>query len=286
MCHQGKEDWLHVLTYQDVIEEFNLKLKNHRTYYPLRIFLLDCARHPSFDPPLEPLSANNHYSTLLHEAYVTLSIISWEIFYRGFLSNHWKKIQHRYYKDTNHSDIYAVDKWCRMVLTHILELSRIQWNERCTIVSAERDLTYEGRVRKQMMQLCKYLNHNSDLIPTEHQHLIHQKYLSTFFSQASIPNSTTTTSPPTHDSDSNVNSPSPRKMTIPSTSFQSYRDRLMAYTNTNNPQITCNNSTPGFKRCINTSPNKTDHDDTHKKTRLHSPIQNENKNNTCSPDCT
>ena len=86
-----------------------------------------------------------------------------------------EKIQCQYFLELNHGDVHAVDKWARMLTKNILEFSRIMWNERCTIVAAERDASYDGRKRRQMWILCSYLNRNPDLLPPHKLHIIQKE---------------------------------------------------------------------------------------------------------------
>lgn len=48
------------------------------------------------------------------------------------------------------------------------------WQERCKIVAAEKEASYEERQRKQLWTFCRYLQHNPDLIP-QHQRRLIQK---------------------------------------------------------------------------------------------------------------
>ena len=86
------------------------------------------------------------------------------------------KIQYKYLLELSHGDIHAVDKWARMLTKHILEFSRIMWNERCTIVAAERDASYNGRKRRQMRILCSYLNRHPDLLSSHKLHIIKKEH--------------------------------------------------------------------------------------------------------------
>ena len=82
------------------------------------------------------------------------------------------KFQYRYHLEISFRDIYAVDKWCRMIVTSILEFTRIIWNERCTIVQSENEHTYETRTRRKLQNVCTYLQRHQDLVPSRKQHLV------------------------------------------------------------------------------------------------------------------
>ena len=157
VCNLEVEDWHHVLncrsddltrTREDFIKIFRSAMKQNRTYPPLREFIIDCIRYPDFSTPPAPLIANPRYALLVETAFINQTQIGWPNFYRGLISIQWKKIQYQYFLELNYGDVHAVDKWARMLTKHILEFSRIMWNERCTIVAAERDASYDGRKRR------------------------------------------------------------------------------------------------------------------------------------------
>ena len=195
VCYTEVEDWQHVLTCtsddmtrvrKDFLSDFCKSLNKHRTYPPLRDFLLDCFTYPNFHDPPQPLIANPRYIQLFHEAFTSQTSVGWSNFYRGFISKGWKQMQYKYYLEIVYRDIHAVDKWCRMLISNILEFSRIQWNERCKIVAAEKEFSYDGRTRKQLIKLCTYLQQNPDLIPTHKQHLIQKE--TTYFQHQHLDN--------------------------------------------------------------------------------------------------
>ena len=175
ICHTEVENWHHVITCKDkdihrtrenFIDELCKKLDKHRTYPPLKTFIIECFRFPTFDtPPPPPLIGRPRYVQLFHNAYESQWWIGWKKFYRGYISTEWEKIQYRYYLEICFRDIYAVDKWCRMKVTSILEFTRIIWNERCTIVQSENEHTYETRTRRKMQNVCTYLQRHQDLVP-------------------------------------------------------------------------------------------------------------------------
>ena len=111
---------------------------------------------------------------LFREAYLSQTMIGWQKFYRGFISIRWRHLQYKYFVELVYGDVHAMDKWARMVILNILEVSRLMWNERCIIVAKERDSSYEGRQIQQMCRLCKYLNTHPDEIPFPKRHLINR----------------------------------------------------------------------------------------------------------------
>ena len=124
---------------------------------PLREFFVECIRYPDFAIPPKLLIVNPRYALLADDAFKNQSLLGWSNFNQGFISIRWKKIQYKYLLELNHGDIYAVDKWSHMLTKNVLEFSRLMWNERCTIVAAEKEATYDGRKRRQMWILRSYL---------------------------------------------------------------------------------------------------------------------------------
>ena len=105
VCHNASETWYHLLTCQhsdltrvrgDFITEFRKIMNKNNTYPPLRDFLIDCIRYPSFEPPGPPLIGNPLFANLISEAYTSQTWIGWTNFYRGYVSKYWKRIQYRY----------------------------------------------------------------------------------------------------------------------------------------------------------------------------------------------
>ena len=125
--------------------------------------------------PPDLLIVNPRYALLAQDAFASQSAIGWKNFYRGYISTDWKRIQYRYLRELNRGDIHAVDKWARMLTSNILEFTRIIWNERCSIVAAERDTSYDGRKRKQLWTLCSYLKRNTHLLPPHKTHVIQKE---------------------------------------------------------------------------------------------------------------
>ena len=184
LCLKEVEDWKHITlcTHEaminekkKVIAEFQTLLDRHRTYPPLSDFLIDYVTHNDYTTPIEPLLLKPKYTILMHEAYVSQSMIGWENFSRGILSSQWKRIQYRHLLDKEYKDIHAVDKWIRMVMKQLLEFHRSLWKIRCDIVATEKEQTYEGRQRQDTLQLCKYLNQDPESVPEEKRHLLEKQ---------------------------------------------------------------------------------------------------------------
>ena len=117
-----------------------------------------------------------HFRLLIHprnhSAFSSQTCLGWHNFYRGLVSDKWKKIKYRYYVEIDTKDIYAVDKWARNLVYSLIEYVRLMWKERCDIVAAERDASYEGRQRRQLQAFCKYLQLHPDMIPQYQRSLI------------------------------------------------------------------------------------------------------------------
>ena len=65
-------------------------------------------------------------------------------FSRGFIANDWKRIQYLHLMENKTKDIHAVDKWVTMVIKNLLEIHQVMWKDRCEIIAATNELTYEG----------------------------------------------------------------------------------------------------------------------------------------------
>lgn len=160
VCYNASEDWYHNLTCKSTdlsrvrstfIQAFRKLLNKHRTYPPLRDFILEwCINFPLFKPPLEPLRANQRYINLFHDAYMSQTFMRWQNFSRGFLSTKWKNLQYKHLVELVYGDIHALDKWA----------------------AKERDLSYEGRQRKKLWRLCYYLKNHPNELPEQKHHLI------------------------------------------------------------------------------------------------------------------
>ena len=105
LCFKAPEDWKHlyVCTSPDIkrvreefTSEFEKRLKRHNTYPPLREFILDTLEFPSFDAPDAPTIVNPRYTLAMDKAFSSQTNIGWPNFYRGIISQQWKKIQYRY----------------------------------------------------------------------------------------------------------------------------------------------------------------------------------------------
>ena len=83
-------------------------------------------------------------------------------------------------------DMYAVDKWTRMLIKSLLETNRKMWKERCDILHVENEYTYNKRRRDEIWNLCLYLRKNNSLIPFQDQHLLHKPY--SFFARSPLDN--------------------------------------------------------------------------------------------------
>ena len=65
-------------------------------------------------------------------------------------------------------------------------MNRKLWKERCDILHAENEYTYDKRKRDGIWNLCLYLRKNNHLILHRDRHLLHKPY--SFFSRSPINN--------------------------------------------------------------------------------------------------
>ena len=195
ICHQHKEDWTHVLQCKApgpkakrelFLAEFEQKLQYHNTYPPLADLFYDFFESGTFDPPEEPIIVNPNYLLSFHIAYSQQSQIGWSNFARGFMSKAWKSIQFDYYRQNQCKDIFAVDKWARMVLQAILEHNRTMWTTRCDIMSERKSATYEMRQHADISQLFSYLKENPNELPSHAHHYLDEHI--SFFERAPFDN--------------------------------------------------------------------------------------------------
>lgn len=82
--------------------------------------------------------------------------------------------------------MYTVDKWTRMLIRNISEYNRLLWGERCDILHAESDCTYQDRQRQEIINLCQYLRRNKHLLSTQDLHFLNKD--SSFFFRSPIDN--------------------------------------------------------------------------------------------------
>ena len=154
-----------------LIGDFEMALYDHKTYPPLIEFILDFLNENDFNP-IEPAVINPRYCMLFHHAYHRQRMIGWENFSRGLIAFDWKCIQYKYFVKQETKDIYAVDKWARMVVKNLLEIHRNMWKQRCDIIEQENEVSYEGRQRKDMYSMCLYLKSNQDQLLPQDLHYI------------------------------------------------------------------------------------------------------------------
>ena len=74
--------------------------------------------------------------------------------------------------DIKTRDMYVVDKWTRMFIKSILEMNRLLWKGKCTILHLENESTYEQRQRDGIWQFCLHLRRNLHLVPHADRHFL------------------------------------------------------------------------------------------------------------------
>ena len=102
LCFKAPEDWTHLYVctcpdMQRVRDEFaseiEISLKKHNTYPPLRDFILEMLDFPSFHFPEALVVVNPLYTLVADSAFQSQTNMGWSNFYRGIVSQQWKKIQ-------------------------------------------------------------------------------------------------------------------------------------------------------------------------------------------------
>ena len=121
-----------------------------------------------------------------HLAYEEQNDIGWDMFLRGFVSRRWRHLQHCYLLQKRTKDVHDVDKWSRNFIKSIPDFNRKLWKERCEIVHAETNCTYEDRQRHEIWQLREHLLTHKTLIPHNDWHFL--KKDNSFFSRGNLDN--------------------------------------------------------------------------------------------------
>ena len=156
-----------------LISEMMESLDNFKTYPPLADFIIEYLRNLHLHrvpPPLD--NVDPKYMVEFHLAYEEQNDIGWDMFLRGFVSRRWRHLQHCYLLQKRTKDVHAVDKWSRNFIKSILDFNRKLWKERCEIVHAETNCTYEDRQRHEIWQLREHLLTHKTLIPHNDWHFL------------------------------------------------------------------------------------------------------------------
>ena len=182
VCLNEKEDWWHPLVCQSpdmirvrdkLMNDLEANLEFFKTYPPLAAFILKYFRNLHLhEKPEEPGIIERNYMVEFYNAFENQGRIGWGNFCRGLVSRNWRFLQHCYFLEIKTRDMYAVDKWTRMLIRSILEMNRILWKERCTILHLENESTYEERQRDGIWQFCLHLRKNMHLVPRADRHFI------------------------------------------------------------------------------------------------------------------
>ena len=109
--------------------------------------------HLHWTPP-PPGLVDQQYMVEFYNAHENQCNIGWENFWQGMVSKNWRFLQHCHFLNCKTHDIHAVDKWTRMFIKSILELSWHLRKERCEILHKENEFTYEQRQRDGIWKLC------------------------------------------------------------------------------------------------------------------------------------
>lgn len=196
VCTKEVEDWFHVLVCRNpdmirirdgVICDLSIDFERLKTYPPLAKYIITYLEnlHQKRSPD-QPPTVDQKYHSKFQQAYVNQCSIGWDNFLRGIISMQWRFLQHNYFLEIKNRDMYAVDKWARMLIKSLLEMNRRMWMERCAILHAENNATYERRRRDEIWNLCLYLRRTNHLIPHPDWHLLHKPY--SFFNMSPMNN--------------------------------------------------------------------------------------------------
>ena len=182
VCLNAREDWLHPLMCQSVdmirkryelLIDFDERLRAFKTYPPLRSFIVNFFKNLyRCQKPEAPTILDPKYIVEFNAAYEKQEELGWNNFCRGIVSQNWRYLQHCNILERKMKDVHAVDKWTRMLIGSILEYNRLLWKERCDILHAENEFTYENRKREGIWKFCLHLRQKSELVTREDRHLL------------------------------------------------------------------------------------------------------------------
>ena len=172
---------------EEILGNFDIDLMHFKTYPPLQEFFIDFfEKMHCGQPPVCPDTVDPKYLVEIQLAFEDQSAIGWQHFARGLISKRWRHLQLCFLYNNDNKDMYAVDKWTRMVIRNILEYNRLLWNERCDVLHVESDCTYQDRQRQEIYNLCQYLRTRKRLIPDSDHHFL--KKDPSFFFRSPIEN--------------------------------------------------------------------------------------------------
>ena len=196
VCLTSREDDQHHLKCQsndmvrkrdEFLGNFEMDLIHFNTYPPLQEFLMEFFEKVHVhEEPLCPDTVDPRYIVELQLAFEDQNAIGWHNFARGMISKRWRHLQLCFLYNNENKDMYAVDKWTRMLIKNILEYNRVLWGERCDVVHAETDCTCQDRQRQEIFNLCQYLRRHKHLIPEQDHHFLNKDH--SFFFRRPIEN--------------------------------------------------------------------------------------------------
>lgn len=116
--------------------------------------------HLHWTPP-PPGLVDQQYMVEFYNAHENQCNIGWENFWQGMVSKNWRFLQHCHFLNCKTHDIHAVDKWTRMFIKSILELSLepsvflVQTRKSLTSV-----LNWEKRMRVSLLHFAEKESHD------------------------------------------------------------------------------------------------------------------------------
>ena len=184
VCRIDNEDWKHVLQCTDsnmsrvrnesltlIKNTLTLMKTNEMLQYHLMYIIMSWTNNVTI---YEPGPSAFFPGDDIKSAHVHQSEIGFDLFFKGLLSPKWAAIQENDYIIRRLPRQYNIVRWKKNFTTQLLRHATAMWNERCTIVQALNDSTYEIRSREQAWQYCKQLSQEKWRIPHDSYYLLNR----------------------------------------------------------------------------------------------------------------
>ena len=180
ICHQENETWKHVYRChckdmqrckREQIEKIRKQLEKLKTLPQLQQHFLTVLKNDEKILSVEPFT-ESRYKIQLEEAHQLQQKIGYQAFLKGFLCKKWYQIQDQYYRSHRVGNQYNIYRWRKEVVRIIINFGNELWNERCTIVNAEKNATDEQLFRVRMYELSLQMKQNKDKFHPRDHHLL------------------------------------------------------------------------------------------------------------------
>ena len=165
LCHKSSETWQHVhrcpcadiqrLRVQQ-IQELETLLINLRTLPELQHHIIRTMRQWHNDEHIPEgilINSSSEYADDLIVAHKNQMKVGYDLFVKGFLVREWGMLQRRYYSKEIRDNKYNSVRWTRVLVDKLLTIGNMIWEERCSILHAEKRLTEEARYREYLYEL-------------------------------------------------------------------------------------------------------------------------------------